>query len=90
MNEGGVPAGKIYDAADIAADPHFIKRDMLIKDSLPGGTPVTLPGIVPKLLTTPGQIRSKAPTLGEHTNEVLLALGLSPSQQDDLKSRGII
>ncbi|WP_338458705.1 CaiB/BaiF CoA transferase family protein [Pantoea sp. Nvir] len=90
LNEGGVPAGKIYDAADIAADPHFIKRDMLIKDSLPDGTPVTLPGIVPKLLTTPGQIRSKAPTLGEHTNEVLLALGLSPSQQDDLKSRGII
>lgn len=90
LNGGGIPAGKIYDAADIANDPHYQAREMLLSAQLPDGTPVTLPGIVPKLMSTPGSIRYPAPTLGQHTEEVLSELGMSAERQQVLKARGTV
>jgi crotonobetainyl-CoA:carnitine CoA-transferase CaiB-like acyl-CoA transferase len=90
LNDARIPAGKIYDAADIAVDPHYQARDMLLPSSLEDGTPVTLPGIVPKLLSTPGQVRTKAPRLGEHTEEVLAAHGFDEQTRIDWRARGII
>lgn len=90
LHEGGIPAGKIYDAADIANDPHYQARDMLLKEQLPDGTSVLLPGIVPKLLSTPGTLRSCAPELGEHTEEVLMELGMSEEDIERLKLKGTV
>lgn len=69
-----VPVGRIYTVADIAADPHFQARGMLDQATTPDGLTVAVPGIVPKLSATPGSVRSPAPTLGEHTAQVLAAL----------------
>ena len=90
LNEARIPAGKIYDAADIATDPHYLARDMLLQSTLDDGTAVTLPGIVPKLQTTPGQVRSTAPTLGQHTDSVLEAHGVNAQTRAEWRSRGII
>jgi formyl-CoA transferase len=90
MNKAGVPAGKSYDAADIAQDPHYQARDMILDATLPDGSVVQVPGIVPKLSQTPGQITRTAPELGQHTAEVLEELGIGAAQQADWKERGII
>lgn len=90
MNKAGVPAGKSYDAADIAQDPHYQARDMILDATLPDGSVVQVPGIVPKLSQTPGQITRPAPELGQHTAEVLEGLGIGTAQQADWKERGII
>ena len=90
MNRAGVPVGKIYDAQDIANDEHYHARNMLLEAVLPDGSPVTVPGIVPKLSVTPGQIRSEAPTLGQHTNEVLTSLGIDEATLADWRNRSII
>ncbi|MCX9044461.1 MULTISPECIES: CaiB/BaiF CoA transferase family protein [Enterobacteriaceae] len=90
LHEGGIPAGKIYDASDIASDPHYQARDMLLVDTLDDGTPVTLPGIVPKLMSTPGNVRTRAPQLGANTDEVLAELGFDDATRRDLRARGII
>ena len=63
---------------------------MLLASTLDDGTPVTLPGIVPKLLSTPGQLRSRAPTLGEHTDHVLNAYGIDAQTREQWRARGII
>lgn len=89
MNQVGVPAGKSYDAADIANDPHYQARDMILEAKLPDGSTVHVPGIVPKLSATPGQINREAPTLGQHTSEILDSLGIDKTKQADWKSRGI-
>jgi formyl-CoA transferase len=89
MNQAGVPAGKSYDAADIANDPHYQARDMILEAKLPDGSTVHVPGIVPKLSATPGQINREAPTLGQHTSEILDSLGIDKTKQADWKSRGI-
>jgi formyl-CoA transferase len=89
MNQAGVPAGKSYDAADIANDPHYQARDMILEAKLPDGSTVHVPGIVPKLSATPGQINREAPTLGQHTGEILDSLGIDATKQADWKARGI-
>ena len=89
MSQAGVPAGKSYDAADIANDPHYQARDMILEATLPDGSTVHVPGIVPKLSATPGQINREAPTLGQHTGEILDSLGIDATKQADWKSRGI-
>jgi formyl-CoA transferase len=90
LNEAKIPAGRIYDVADIAADPHYKAREMLVDAELADGTPVQVPGIVPKLSETPGAIAHPAPALGEHTDEVLDALGVDGATRAAWRSRGLI
>jgi crotonobetainyl-CoA:carnitine CoA-transferase CaiB-like acyl-CoA transferase len=63
---------------------------MILDATLSDGSVVKVPGIVPKLSKTPGQITRPAPELGQHTAEVLESLGISASQQADWKARGVI
>ena len=90
LNEGQIPAGKIYDVADIATDPHYQARGMILDGALPDGTPIKLPGIVPKLSETPGEVRSVAPALGQDTDDVLAGLGIDEAKRADWRARGII
>lgn len=79
-----VPAGRIYSVADIVADPHYQARDMLLTNTLPDGTQVKMPGIVPKLSETPGGVRWLGPALGEHGPALLAALGYSAEEISSL------
>ncbi len=90
LHENRIPAGKIYDIADIAHDPHYQSRGMILDSVLPDGTPIKLPGIVPKLSETPGDVRSPAPTLGQHTDEVLSSLGIDEATINTWRHRGIV
>ena len=90
MEKAAVPAGRIYSAADIAADPHYVARGM-IQDVVAGdGARLKVPGIVPKLSATPGAIRAPAPTLGEHTDLVLAEAGYSAGEIAELRKSKII
>jgi formyl-CoA transferase len=90
LEKAEVPSGKIYDIADIAADAHYRAREMIQEFRLEDGKPVKLPAIVPKLSETPGETKSLGPGLGEHTAEILSALGYSAEEQRTLKHRGVI
>ena len=90
LNEAQVPNGKIYSMADIARDAQYLARDMIREVRLKDGTPLKVPGIVPKLSATPGEIEWIGPELGEHTAAVLAAHGYSGTQIAGLKERGAI
>lgn len=90
LDGAGVPAGRIYTVADIAADPHYAARGMLQEIRLADGDTLTVPGIVPKLSRTPGSHRRNAPALGQDTDAVMRELGLSEEQIAGLRSRGVI
>ncbi len=85
-----VPAGKIYDIADIVADPQYAAREMFQRFALAGGGSVQLPGIVPKLSETPGGTQWLGPALGAHTGEVLSAVGVSDAEIRELEAAGVI
>ena len=80
LDAAAVPASRVYTIADIAADPHYRARDMIEHVTLDDGTTVAVPGIVPKLSLTPGRHHSPAPSLGQHTREVLEQAGISPDR----------
>ncbi len=75
LGKAGVPVGKIYSVADIAADSQYRSRDMILDIEDRDGNALKVPGIVPKLSATPGGIRRRAPALGEHNMEILGAEG---------------
>jgi formyl-CoA transferase len=85
-----VPAGRVYTARDIVNDPHFRARDMILRQQTRDGHEMDVPGIVPKLLGTPGRIRSSAPRLGDDTDAVLAELGLSPQQIEQLRQQQVV
>ena len=66
-----VPVGKIYSIADISTDPQYLARQMLVNTVGVDGKRLKVPGIVPKLSATPGDITYPAPSLGQHTAEIL-------------------
>src|SRR5581483_6900057 len=95
MVEAGVPAGPIYDAADIANDPHYRARGMIEDHEVPiepGETNVVrFPGIVPKLSETPGGTHWLGPALGAHNEEVYgQLLGFTSEQLAQLQQDGVI
>ncbi len=72
-----VPAGRVYDAADMAADPHFTARGLFERVDV-GGRPLALPAMAPRLTETPGRTDWAGPDIGAHNREVLGGwLGLS-------------
>ncbi|RZI63016.1 MAG: CoA transferase [Rubrivivax sp.] len=90
LGEASVPAGRVYTAQDIVEDPHFRARDMIIRQQTRDGHELDVPGIVPKLMGTPGAVRRAAPRLGGDTDEVLREIGLSAEQIAALRDRKIV
>ena len=89
LDAASVPAGRIYNVADIAADPHYQARDMILQTVMADGSTLALPGIVPKLSRTPGSHRRNAPEIGQDTDAVLQDIGLTEAQIQALKDKGI-
>lgn len=90
LGNADVPSGKIYDIADIVADPHYQAREMIQTWRLKDGQPLLVPGIVPKLSETPGVTEWLGPELGEHTAEVLRSLGYDEQRIGSLRASGVI
>jgi formyl-CoA transferase len=90
LDSAAVPAGRIYNVADIAADPHYQARGMIEQIQLDDGSSLSLPGIVPKLSRTPGGHARNAPGIGQDTDAVLQEIGLSADQIQALKAKGIV
>lgn len=80
LDAAEVPVGKTYTAADMASDPQYLAREMVLQAQDSHGLPLKVPGIVPKLSATPGGIHHAAPKLGEHTHEVLHNLARWPTR----------
>jgi formyl-CoA transferase len=90
LGEARVPTGRVYTAHDIVEDAHYRARDMLLRQTTRDGYEVDVPGIVPKLLGTPGSVRSAAPKLGEDTDALLDRLGYSAQHIATLRAARVV
>ncbi len=91
MEHHGVPAGQIYRAPEMLADPHFAAREAIVGVPHPQFGTLRMQNVVPKLSATPGLIRSPSPALGEHNDEVYLELlGIPRDRYEKLKSARVI
>jgi crotonobetainyl-CoA:carnitine CoA-transferase CaiB-like acyl-CoA transferase len=85
-----VTVGPVYDASEIPNDPHIRGREVMIE--LPDPDIGTLPmhNVFPRLSRTPGAIRTPAPSLGQHTDDLLASLGFDAEAIQSLRQRKII
>ena len=91
LAQAGVPAGPIYRAPDMLADPHFAARDSLVSVDHPTLGSLVMQNVAPKASRTPGTIRWVGPALGAHNDEVLAdRLGLTPEQIEQSQGRGAV
>ena len=86
-----IPYSRINNMKQICEDPIIRHRDMLVTVDQPGIGPVRIAGSPIRLSETPGEVRSPAPLLGEHSVEVLReVLGYAPDRIEALKKEGVI
>ncbi|MEY3725052.1 MAG: hypothetical protein RLZZ365_987 [Pseudomonadota bacterium] len=90
LQDISIPAGRIYSAKDIAEDPHYRARGVIETIESANGLKVEMPGIIPKLSQNPGKVRYRAPTLGEHTESILIQHGFTAEQIQVLKDAGVL
>jgi crotonobetainyl-CoA:carnitine CoA-transferase CaiB-like acyl-CoA transferase len=85
-----ITAAPVLDISQIVEDEHFREREILVEvpDEDLGSVPMH--NIIPRLSESPGQLRRPAPTLGQHTEEILETLGLSSDDLARLSDAGVI
>ena len=90
LNHHDIPAGPIYSIADILSDEQYQARDMFVTVADERVGQVVMPGIVPKLSSTPGKVEWAGPVCGSHTETVLSQLGYSQDEIAALAAKGVI
>ena len=87
--KAGIPASPVNTVGQMIADKQVIAREMIVEQDHPTAGKISVVGVPVKLSETPGSVRTPAPLLGEHTAEVLGALGYR-EQLTELKKTGVI
>jgi formyl-CoA transferase/CoA:oxalate CoA-transferase len=90
LNEAGVPSGPINTVPEALAHPQVLAREMVVEVEHPQAGPLSMLGSPVKLSAQPPAVRSAPPRLGEHTDEVLTELGLSPEEIAAMRDEGAI
>jgi crotonobetainyl-CoA:carnitine CoA-transferase CaiB-like acyl-CoA transferase len=71
MEKAGIPCGPVLNYDEVFTDPHILAREMYVPtEHARAGTFNTL-GVTVKLSETPGAVRTAAPKLGQHNDEIL-------------------
>ncbi|MFY8082065.1 MAG: CaiB/BaiF CoA transferase family protein [Limnohabitans sp.] len=87
----GVTVGPIYNSEQLLKDEHIQQRGVYVQLEKPHSQKaVVMHQVTPRLQNTPGKIRRAAPRLGEHTQEILQALGSSSHEIEALTQTGAI
>jgi formyl-CoA transferase len=91
LEEAGVPAGRIYRAADMLADPHYQARQAIVRLADPELGEIAMQNVAPRLSATPGRVAWPGPALGQHNREVYQGLlGLPEEEVERLADQAVI
>jgi crotonobetainyl-CoA:carnitine CoA-transferase CaiB-like acyl-CoA transferase len=84
---GAIPFGPVMNIAEIAADPHFSVREMIVEVEQGGAAPIRVAGVPIKMTATPGAVHRRGPRLGEDTRRELRRAGLTEAEIQALIDR---
>jgi crotonobetainyl-CoA:carnitine CoA-transferase CaiB-like acyl-CoA transferase len=92
LDAASVPCSRVNSVKDLFADDQVRARENLIPVPGPDGSPIWMPGVVPKLSRTPGEVRRAGPAVvGEHNEEIYCGrLGLTREDLSALARKGIV
>jgi formyl-CoA transferase len=91
LEKHGVPSGLIYKTSDMLDDPHFSARQAIVNTEHPRFGTLRMQNVAPRLSLTPSSIRTPAPELGQHNDEVYKELlGLDAAAIASHRASGVI
>ena len=92
MEKHGVPAGKLFRAPEMLADPQFAARESIVDTPTERWPQLKMQNVFPKMSKTQGEIRwTGAESLGAHNEEVYKnLLGLDEEEMKELAGKSII
>ena len=91
LGAAGIPSSPIHSVADVCADEQVAARQMIVDLVHPIAGQQTMPNSPFKFSQTPVRLREPAPTLGQHTEDVLTSLlGLSADEIAGLQAEDVI
>jgi formyl-CoA transferase len=90
FEKAGVTAAPVYDIGQFLDDPHVQDRGIVVEAPDPEMGAVPMHAVVPRLSGTPGELRTPAPAIGEHNDEVYGRIGYSPERVAALRAQGVI
>ena len=90
LNAAGVPCGPVHGVEEVFRDPQILAQQMLLDVPHPGHGLVRMLGFPMKLSDTPCQVRRPAPSLGQHSDEILTELDYSSEERSALRQQGVI
>ena len=90
LTDAGIPCGPIYTVDKIFSDPQVLHREMVKELDHPKAGKIKVTGIPVKLSDTPGEVETAPPLLGQHTQEILTALGYNDNDLEKLKQEKVI
>jgi formyl-CoA transferase len=91
MEKHGVPSGLIYRTSDMLEDPHFTARQAIVSTSHPHFGTLRMQNVAPRLSVSPGSIRTAAPEIGQHNDEIYRELlGLDESALSAFRAKAVI
>ncbi|MDT8900578.1 CaiB/BaiF CoA transferase family protein [Anaeroselena agilis] len=91
LEAAGIPCGPINPIDKVVADPQVLCREMIVETDHPVAGPVKMAGVPIKMSATPGGVDKPAPTLGQHSAEILRELlGLKPEEIENLRKRQVL
>ena len=91
MDSGGIPCGPILNMAETFAHPQIQAREMSVELEHPSAGRMRVLGFPAETLSeTPVGVRTPAPLLGEHTDEVLREFGTSEDEIKKLRHSGAV
>lgn len=91
LEEARVPCGKVFQLGEVFDDPQVKARGLFKFIEYPDGIkPIPVSNTPVQLSETPGSVRHRAPTLGEHTIEVLSGMGFSDTEIEQYRQLGVI
>jgi len=86
----GIPYAQVLKVGEMMELPHVNDTGMVVKMDSPGRGKLSIPGIPIRMSSSKGEIRRRAPELGEDTDEILKEIGYGDEEIDRLQKKGII
>ncbi len=91
LEEGGVPAGKMFRAPDMLTDPQYQARQSIVAVAHEKFQNLMMQNVFPKFSATPGEVRWPGAAMGAHNQEIFGdLLGLDAGAMESLRAEGVI
>jgi len=91
LESSRIPVGEVLKAKDVMKDPHIKEKGFFQDTSYPGleeNLPIVGPAV--ELSANPGEIKLRAPLLGEHNDKILTDLGYTKNEIEQFKKDRVI